>query len=81
MTRQEKCEAIIEKIAELVDKGQRVSFEEDWGKWSATVVVGSSHTHVGIPEPDGNFDLFVDNLYNSLTGGPGLSWVAAPQEE
>jgi hypothetical protein len=81
MTRQEKCEAIIQKIAELVDSGQVVRFEEDWGRWTATVCVGAAHTHVGIPEPDGTFDLFVDNLYNSLTGGPGLSWVTSQQED
>lgn len=73
MTRQEKCEAIVQKIAELAAAGQPVRFEEDWGKWSATIFVGSAHTHIGIPERDGGtFDLFVDNLYNSLTGGPGV---------
>lgn len=81
MTRAEKCEEIVKKIAELADSGQPVRFEEDWGKWSLTICVGPAHTHVGLPEPDGNFDLLVDNLYNSLHGGPGLSWVTSQQEE
>lgn len=73
MKRQEKCEAIVQKIAELVAEGKDISFLEDWGKWTATVQVDNMHTHIGVP--DGNFDTFVDSVYETLCENRGLSWV------
>ena len=77
MTTQEKCEAIVRKIAEMGNRGA-ITFESDLGLYSLTVIVEEDdkkgHTHVGIPDPDGDFDLLVGGLYNTLHGGPGLSW-------
>lgn len=81
MTTHEKCEAILRKMVELANRGTPVTLEEDFGDWTLTIYVGSSHTHVGIPGDDGSFDLLVNNLYNSLHGGPGLSWVDESKRE
>lgn len=75
----DKCVAILQRIIELANSGKSVSFEEDWGGNSLTVNVDGGHNHVGLP--DCPFDLFVDNLYNSLHGGPGLSWVYSSSDE
>jgi hypothetical protein len=72
MNTQEKCEAIIRKMIELANESGQVLFEEDFGGNSITIVVGNSHTHVGYP--DAPFELLVNNIYDSLHGGPGLSW-------
>lgn len=73
MTTADKCEAIVRKIVELCNEGKPVGFEEDFGGNTLTIFVEKMHTHVGVP--DGDFDLLVDNLYNSMHGGPGLSWA------
>lgn len=73
MNTEEKCKAIIEKIVELTNEGKTVSFEDDWGGNSLTIFIDKMHTHVGMP--DGDFEMLVDNLYNTLHGGPGLSWA------
>ncbi len=70
----DKCEAILRKMLEFANSGQPVTLEDDFGDYSATIIVGGGHTHVGIPGEDGTWELLVDNLYNSLHGGPGLSW-------
>jgi hypothetical protein len=84
MTTAEKAEAILKKITQLCNEGKAVSFEGDMGDNTLTIILtsqqkaettGSKHTHVGCPGEDGTFELLVDNLYNSLHGGPGLSWV------
>ena len=69
----EKCEAILKKMLEHANSGREVRLESDFGGNTVTICVGNSHTHCGVP--DGGFDLLVDNLYNSLHGGPGLSWA------
>ncbi|HWQ54841.1 MAG TPA: hypothetical protein VN442_14235 [Bryobacteraceae bacterium] len=73
MTTQEKCEAILRKMLELANDGKPVTLREDWGGNSATIAAGDSHTHVGFT--DIPWEQFVDQLYNSLHGGPGLSWA------
>lgn len=83
LTTQEKSEAILKKIVELANAGKTVSFDEDWGGNSLTIHVGDGHTHVGGVgslddagnHVDSEFDQLVDELYNSLHGGPGLSWA------
>jgi len=75
VTIEEKCKVILEKIIELANKGEKIGFEEDWGGWTATITKGKMHTHVGIPGKDGNFDIFVNNLYDLLVKGKGLSWA------
>lgn len=67
-----KCEAIVRMIVELANEKGIVSFEEDMGGNSLTILVGQAHTHVGMREAP--FEQLVENLYNSLHGGPGLSW-------
>jgi len=80
MNTADKCEAVIRRIVELANAGKPVTFEEDWGGNSLTINVGSGHTHVGYD--DAPFDLLVDNLYNTLHGGPGLSWAGpGPDDE
>lgn len=74
MTTEEKAVAIIRKILELANKDQPVTISEDWKQpFAATLTVGDAHTHVGWSES--TFEQFVDGLYNSLHGGPGLSFV------
>lgn len=63
---------ILMKILELVNKGHKVAFEEDWGGNSITVFIDDSHTHCGIPE--GNFDSLVKSLHETLVRGGGLSF-------
>lgn len=76
MNLQEKCEAILRRVVEIVNKDGVVAFEDDFGGNTLTVIAGQGHTHVGVP--DGSFELLVENLYNTLHGGPGLSWVPEP---
>ncbi len=79
MTTQEKCEAILKKMLELANEGKPVTLEEDWGGFTGTICVANGHTHVGgIDTEDypATWEQFVDELYNSLHGGPGLSWHA-----
>lgn len=73
MTTPEKCEAIVRRLVDLVNKGKTIQFSDDWGGNSMTVAMDGGHTHVG--DPDFAFDILADNLYNCLTGGPGLSWA------
>jgi hypothetical protein len=76
----DKCEAILRKMLEFANSGKPVTLDEDWGGNSATIIVDGGHTHVGIPGEDGTWEIFVDNLYNSLHGGPGLSWHPSSPE-
>jgi len=72
MTTQEKCEAIVRRIVECANKDDRIAFERDCGGNTLTILFAQGHTHVGVP--GGDFDLLVENLYNTLHGEPGLSW-------
>lgn len=74
-TTEEKCKAILQKIVELTNEGKPIGFEKDFGTWTMTVTKGKMHTHVGIPGKDGSFDILVDNLYDLLIKGAGLSWT------
>jgi hypothetical protein len=77
--RRKKCEAIVRRIAEICNDDGSIMFEDDMGGNSLTIVIPKrGHTHVGYT--DAPFDLLVDNLFNSLHGGPGLSWVKATTE-
>jgi len=83
MTRAEKCEAILKKMVEMIDKsGKSVTLEYDFGNYTATIYDDKAHTHVGVPgEPtEDNWNIFVENLFNSLHGGPGLSWHDPSQD-
>ena len=78
MTTHEKCEAILKKVLEIVNEDnveKTVMFSSDWGGNSMTITIDGAHTHVELPEPDGTWELLVENLYNTLHGGPGLSWA------
>ena len=74
MTTEERCVAIIRQMLDLANKDKSVKIESDFGKFTATVYVGSAHTHIGVPDPDFTFDGYVEQLYNALHGGPGLSF-------
>lgn len=71
----EKCKLVLEKIVELANEGKPIGFEQDFGGWTATITKGKMHTHVGIPGKEGNFDILVNNLYDLLIKGQGLSWA------
>jgi hypothetical protein len=75
LTTQEKSEAILRKLVELANEGKPIGFEKDFGNWTMTVTKGKMHTHVGIPGKDGSFDILVNNLYDLLIKGEGLSWA------
>lgn len=69
-----KCEALLRLMVEIVNKNGSITLEEDFGGNTLTVIVNEKgHTHVGYPRC--SFEDLVDGLYNSLSGGPGLSWV------
>jgi hypothetical protein len=74
-TTQEKSEAILRKLVELANEGKSIGFEKDFGNWTMTVTKDKMHTHVGIPGKDGSFDILVNNLYDLLIKGKGLSWA------
>lgn len=80
MTTGEKAIAILRKILDKCNEGKEVSFKEDWGGYSATIYISdanySSHTHFGsICDDYGQtIDEYVNQLYSTLHGGPGLSW-------
>jgi hypothetical protein len=73
VTTPEKCEAILRKMLEEANDGKPVTLKEDFGGNTLTVCVGQEHTHVGVP--DGDWPLLVDQLYDSLHGGPGMAWA------
>ena len=78
MTTADKCEAILRRMLELANtdpKETTVGICADFGDFTATVTAHGRHTHVGVPAPEGSWELFVDNLYKALHGGPGLSWA------
>lgn len=80
MTTPEKSEAIIKKIVEIANAGKTISFSDDWGGNSLTIHVDGSHTHIGsISDEYDTLENLVDDLYNTLHGGPGLSWVAVAE--
>ncbi len=64
---------IIRQILALVNRGSVVSFEEDWGDNTITVVIDHAHSHCGFP--DGDFVALVDSLHDLLVNGRGLSFV------
>lgn len=73
MTTKGKCEAILKEVLRRCnEEDARVSFEGDLGGNTLTVLHDQSHTHVGVC--DGSWDALVDSLYQTLGGGPGLSW-------
>lgn len=72
MTTQERSEAILKKILEMANNGNKVAFEEDWGGNSLTISSNTAHTHVG--DQDGSWESLVEGLYRSLIEGGGLSW-------
>jgi hypothetical protein len=59
-------------ISRLCNEGRTVRFERDLGGFTLAVYLDDKHTHVGDWE---GFDVMVENLYNALYGGPGLSWA------
>lgn len=76
MNTEQKAIAILKKMLEFANQDKPVTIAEDWhSPFAATLIIGDSHTHIGMWQPDGTFEQFVDSLYNSLHGGPGLSFV------
>lgn len=78
LTREQKCEAIIRRMVEMANESRPVTIEHDWDGWSATIHVrGQGHTHIGSMDPptEETWGQLVDDLYNVLHCGPGLSFV------
>jgi hypothetical protein len=77
ITTPEKCEAILREIVKRCNNSQEtteatVGFGPDaWGGNALTVYLDGSHTHVGYEEAP--FDLLINNLYDLLIEGKGLS--------
>lgn len=78
MTQEEKAMAIILKIVESCNAGTPIEFSEDFGGNSLTFRAGENHTHFGYPDCD--IDTLVDNMYNFMVHGRGLSF-AIPLDE
>lgn len=79
--RLQKYEEIVKAMAELAwadpEKRVAVGLADDWGKWSLTLLVNGGHTHIGLPAGDGgDWEHTVEQLRNSLCGGPGLSFAS-----
>lgn len=72
MTRAEECEAILLKVVEWANGGQRIIFGKDWGGNTLVISFGHMHTHAGVPH--GDWETLVSQVYSLLHGGPGLSW-------
>jgi len=79
MKTEEMAVAVIQRIVDLVNEAEgaekgRMIFESDWGEYTLTVYTpDGSHTHMGVPG-ESSLDQLIEDLYNSLHGGPGLSW-------
>lgn len=77
----DKSEAVLKKIAEIANAKpvvgvtpNAVTFTRDWGGNSLTLAIsGSGHTHIG--DVDGTWEAMIDDLYNALHDGPGLSFT------
>lgn len=76
LTTAEKCEAVIKDIHDYVQQNEAHSFTiiaDLFGVNTLTIYKGDDHTHVG--NPDGTWDQLIDNLYDQLVKGKGLSWA------
>ena len=72
-----KCEAILKTIISIVNKENiAISFERDWGDYTATIIKGNKHSHIGIPNEKDEvyFGILIDHLYDLLVDNTGLSW-------
>lgn len=50
----------------------KIIFGTDWGGNSLMILAGGNHVHCGSPE--GTYEQLIDDLYNVLVKGYGLSW-------
>jgi hypothetical protein len=77
MTTEEKCKAILRFITEQTrEEDTCFCLGWDWGKWTLTVTFpDGSHSHVGAPEPEGTFEVMIDQLHELLINRRGLSRV------
>lgn len=72
VTLAEKNESIWKKIQLLTDKGFTITFDNDWGGWSATIYLNApsntDHYHIG--EPEYTYEQFIDELWKFFTTLP-----------
>ena len=54
-----------------------VGFGPDWGGNSMTVYWGDTHTHIGLPEC--TLEQLINQMYNLMCEGGGLSWEPTPK--
>lgn len=71
-------EKILQTILNLVNQGHVVSFTEDWGGNSITLIIDNQHTHCGYAE--GDFETLTTSLHNTLVKGCGLSFAPSQKE-
>lgn len=64
---------ILKAILHTVNNDMSMTFEEDMGGNTVTIIKDTMHTHCGVP--DGSFDDLVNGLYRLLVKGSGLSWA------
>jgi hypothetical protein len=73
MDSEQKSSEIIKEIVRLANTGIPVTIEKDWGDANTcTIFIGDDHTHMGWP--DCTHDQLIDNLYDLLINGQGLSF-------
>jgi hypothetical protein len=79
-TTEEKCADILkhlvqetrEELGEYTEN--EFSLGWDWGDWTLTIrFPDGTHTHVGDPTDGGTFNALIDQLYDLLVHGRGLS--------
>jgi hypothetical protein len=77
MTTDEKCRAILKAIVEKTrEEDAEFRLGWDWDEWMLTVTFpDGGHTHVGVPEPEGTFEVLIDQLYDAVIHNRGLSKV------
>lgn len=81
-TTEERAVAILRKIVAMVnavgEEGEPFGLAWDFGDNQLTVCFpDGSHTHVGAPLPEGTFDVLVEQLFEQVVNGCGLSRVKA----
>lgn len=77
-----KCKEIIAAIRDICNQDEHesglpvISFSQDWGGNSLTIVIaGKGHTHVGNLADETTFEQLVESIHDLLCKGRGLSFI------
>lgn len=77
LTRQQKAEEVLIKLAKMCADGEWIHFDTDWNELgAATLTMEKGHTHIGCAckDYDAAITAFIDGLYGQLVQGVGLTW-------